>query len=104
MIKQASMLIDSLQKELLKAHAETKSAEDRETVLRLKLEQETEMLQKAQETLNVAAKDRAGRAREAFGRAENTFDMQRIHSTIRPSPQPLEEKIEIEIMFSHCKA
>ena len=43
-IKQASMLIDSLQKELLKAHAETKCAEDRETILKLKLEQETERL------------------------------------------------------------
>ena len=65
MIKQASMLIDSLQKELLKARAETKCAEDRETILKLKLEQETERLRKAQETLNATAKDRAGRAREA---------------------------------------
>ena len=47
MIKQASMLIDSLQKELLKARAVTKSAEDRETILKLKLEQETEILRKA---------------------------------------------------------
>ena len=73
-IKQASMLIYSLQKELLKARAESKCAEDRETILKLKLEQETERLWKAQETLNATAKDRAWRAREAFGTAENTVD------------------------------
>ena len=46
-----------------------------ETTLKLKLEQETERLRKAQETLNATAKDRAWRAREAFGTAENTVDM-----------------------------
>ena len=74
-IKQASMLIYSLQKELLKARAESKCAEDRETILKLKLEQETERRRKAQEILNETAKDRAERAREAFGTAVNTLDM-----------------------------
>ena len=53
----------------------TKCAEDRETTLKLKLEQETERLRKAQKTLNEKAKDRAERAREAFGTAVNTLDM-----------------------------
>ena len=54
--------IKTLREELLKARAETKRAEERETVAKLKLKQETERLRKAQETLNETGKDRAGRA------------------------------------------
>ena len=75
-IEKALELIKTLREELLKARAETKRAEERETVAKLTLEQEMERLRKAQETLNETAKDRAGRAREAFGTAENTFDLQ----------------------------
>ena len=64
MIKQASILIDCLYQELLKARAEKESAEDREAIANLKLEQQKEMLWEAQQTLNAKEKDR-----------DNTFDI-----------------------------
>ena len=49
----------------MKARAEKESGEEREAIANLKLEQQKEMLWKAQQTLNAKAKNR-----------DNTFDMQ----------------------------
>ena len=67
MIKQASILIDFLHQELLKARAEKESAEKRGALANLKLERQKEMLREAQQTLNAKAKERDNL---------NTFDMQ----------------------------